>query len=200
MARTRPQGRTKSDHRVCQAARHARAAAYRDRIEISAEKQEALIAAVNARCDAEPAPRRRRGQKSKGARAARGPSPVRPCRSSARAGKSLKRRLAQSLGEPTVKGERPASASFAYLCFRSVLLKAPLRPELRLRLDKVSRVWPIALVRYSALVPMVEARVLSSLFMLQCYTALLLSMFLCSWLPSFDVSKLIAGWGFSSRN
>ncbi|GAQ91069.1 hypothetical protein KFL_007230010, partial [Klebsormidium nitens] len=103
MARTRPKGRTKSDHRVCQAERHARAANYRERIAISAEKQEALIAAVNMRCEAEPAPHRRRGQKSKGARAACGPSPVRPCRSSTSAEKSAKRHLARTLGAPTAK-------------------------------------------------------------------------------------------------
>ncbi|GAQ79186.1 hypothetical protein KFL_000260010 [Klebsormidium nitens] len=65
MARSRPCGRTKSDHWVCQAARFARAAAYRERISISAERQEILIAAVNARSDDIPAPRRRRCQRSK---------------------------------------------------------------------------------------------------------------------------------------
>ncbi|GAQ84218.1 hypothetical protein KFL_001800250 [Klebsormidium nitens] len=63
MARGRPHGRSKSDHRVCQAARHARAAEYKERIAISAEQQEARIAAVNAECNEEDAPRRRRGQK-----------------------------------------------------------------------------------------------------------------------------------------
>jgi hypothetical protein len=193
MARTRPQGRSKSDHRVCQAARHVRAADYRNRIEISAEKQEALIAAVNAWCDAEPAPRRRRGQKSKGEWAARGPLPVRPCRSSARATKLAKRHLAQSLGEPAAKGEKASFSELRLPLLPLRLAQAPLRQELRLGFDKMSRGWPIAWVRYSALVPRVEARVLSSLVMLQCYTASLLSMFLYSWLPPFVVLKLIAG-------
>ncbi|GAQ85487.1 hypothetical protein KFL_002370210 [Klebsormidium nitens] len=65
MAKGRPHGRSKSDHRVCQAARHALAAEYRERIAISAELQEARIAAVNVECNVEDAPRRRRGQKSK---------------------------------------------------------------------------------------------------------------------------------------
>ncbi|GAQ86183.1 hypothetical protein KFL_002740200 [Klebsormidium nitens] len=66
MARSRPCGRSKSDHRDCQAARFARAAEYRERITISAERQEILIAAVNAQSDDAPAPRRRRCQQSKG--------------------------------------------------------------------------------------------------------------------------------------
>jgi hypothetical protein len=65
MARGRPHGRSKSDHRVCQAARHARAAEHRERIAISAEQQEAPIAAANAERNVEDAPRRRWGQKSK---------------------------------------------------------------------------------------------------------------------------------------
>ncbi|GAQ91517.1 hypothetical protein KFL_007990030 [Klebsormidium nitens] len=65
MARSRPCGRSKSDHRVCQAARFAHAAEYRERISISAERQEILIDAVNARSDDIPAPRRRRCQRSK---------------------------------------------------------------------------------------------------------------------------------------
>ncbi|GAQ92441.1 hypothetical protein KFL_010140010 [Klebsormidium nitens] len=65
MARGRPCGRSKSDHRDCQAIRFARAADYRERIYISAEKQAVLIAAVNARCHTEPAPRRRRGRRFK---------------------------------------------------------------------------------------------------------------------------------------
>jgi hypothetical protein len=68
MARSRPCGRSKSDHRVCQAARFARAAEYRERTSISAERQEILIAAVNARRDDLPAPRRRRCQRSKGSK------------------------------------------------------------------------------------------------------------------------------------
>jgi hypothetical protein len=65
MARSRPSDWSKSDYRVCQAARSARAAEYRERISISAERQEILIAAVNARSDDIPAPRRRRCQRSK---------------------------------------------------------------------------------------------------------------------------------------
>ncbi|GAQ91961.1 hypothetical protein KFL_008920010, partial [Klebsormidium nitens] len=65
MARSRPCGRSKSDHRVCQAARFARAAEYRERISISAERQKILIAAVNAQSDDKSAPRRRRCQRSK---------------------------------------------------------------------------------------------------------------------------------------
>ncbi|GAQ89070.1 hypothetical protein KFL_004840090 [Klebsormidium nitens] len=64
MARSRPCGRSKSDHRVCQAARFARAAEYRKRVEISAERQAFLIAAVNAQSDDIPAPGRRRCQRS----------------------------------------------------------------------------------------------------------------------------------------
>jgi hypothetical protein len=66
MARSRPCGRSKSDHRDCQAVRFARAAEYRERISISAERQQILIAAVNAQSDDAPAPCRRRCQRSKG--------------------------------------------------------------------------------------------------------------------------------------
>jgi hypothetical protein len=66
MARSRPCGRFKSDHRVCQAARFARAADHRERISLSAERQEILIAAVNAGSDDALAPRRRRSPTSKG--------------------------------------------------------------------------------------------------------------------------------------
>jgi hypothetical protein len=69
MARGRPHGRTKSDHWVCQAACFARAAGYRDRISITAEKQEALIAASNAQANAEPPVRRKRAPKSLGVKA-----------------------------------------------------------------------------------------------------------------------------------
>ncbi|GAQ83181.1 hypothetical protein KFL_001380230 [Klebsormidium nitens] len=65
MARSRPIGWTKSDHRECQAARYARAADYRERISISVEKQERLFAALNAQTAEIPVPRRRRGQSSK---------------------------------------------------------------------------------------------------------------------------------------
>jgi hypothetical protein len=60
MAGSRPCSRSKSDHRVCQAARFARAAEYMERITITAQKQEILIAAVNARSDDKAAPGRRR--------------------------------------------------------------------------------------------------------------------------------------------
>jgi hypothetical protein len=115
MARGRPDGRTKSDHRVCQAVRFARAAEYRERICISAEKHEALIAAVNAQRDAEPSPRRRRSAKVKvlndEPRAICRSSQAHPCSSSGNAKKSAKRRLARALGEPTGKGEQACSCS-----------------------------------------------------------------------------------------
>jgi hypothetical protein len=66
MERGRPHGRSKSDERVCQEARHARAAEYRERINISAEQQKARIAAVNVECDLQDAPQKRRSQKSNG--------------------------------------------------------------------------------------------------------------------------------------
>ncbi|GAQ90697.1 hypothetical protein KFL_006750025 [Klebsormidium nitens] len=66
MATSRPCGRVKSDHRVCQAARFARAAEYRERITISAERQEFLIVAVDSRSNDIPVPRRRRCKSLKG--------------------------------------------------------------------------------------------------------------------------------------
>jgi hypothetical protein len=47
MVRTRPLGRTKSDHRVCQAERFKRAGEYRARIHISPEKQKSVFVSVN---------------------------------------------------------------------------------------------------------------------------------------------------------
>jgi hypothetical protein len=60
MAKIRPVGRTKSDHRVCQVERFARAAKYRSRIHITVEKQEAVFASVNKPCSAGAARRRKR--------------------------------------------------------------------------------------------------------------------------------------------
>jgi hypothetical protein len=64
MARTRPLGRTKSDHRVSQAKRFKRAGEYRARIHISPEKQESVFVSVNQPIIAE-APRRRKRKNSK---------------------------------------------------------------------------------------------------------------------------------------
>ncbi|GAQ86527.1 hypothetical protein KFL_002940130 [Klebsormidium nitens] len=103
MAGGRPHGRSKSDHRVCQAARYAHAAAYRERISISAEQQEARIAAVNAECDVQDAPRKRRGQNSRGLKkeacAARGSAHGRFCKASGSAKKKANQRLGKTLGK-----------------------------------------------------------------------------------------------------
>ncbi|GAQ90082.1 hypothetical protein KFL_005970030 [Klebsormidium nitens] len=103
MARGRPHGRSKSDHRVCQAAQHARAAEYRERIAISAEQQEARIAAVNAECTVEDAPRRRRGQKPKDPKTKSGAARVsvrgRSSKASGSAKKKAKKRLEHALGK-----------------------------------------------------------------------------------------------------
>jgi hypothetical protein len=109
MARGRPHGRSKSDHRVCQAAKHALAAEYRDRISISAEQQEARIAATNAECTFEEAPRRkRRSQKSRGlkneAGAAHKLAHGRSRKASGSAKKKANQRLAQSLEEAVERG------------------------------------------------------------------------------------------------
>jgi hypothetical protein len=64
MARTRPLGRKKSDHRVCQAERFIRAGEFRARIHISPEKQESVFFSVNQPIIAE-APRRRKHKNSK---------------------------------------------------------------------------------------------------------------------------------------
>eukprot|EP00243_Klebsormidium_subtile_P007512 TRINITY_DN334_c0_g2_i1.p1 TRINITY_DN334_c0_g2~~TRINITY_DN334_c0_g2_i1.p1 ORF type:complete len:912 (-),score=194.33 TRINITY_DN334_c0_g2_i1:256-2991(-) len=103
MARGRPHGRSKSDHRVCQAARHARAAEYRERIAISAEQQEARIAAVNAECNVEDAPWRRRRQESRKLKVKAGAARVSAggpsCKASGSAAKKAKKGLEHSLGK-----------------------------------------------------------------------------------------------------
>jgi hypothetical protein len=108
MARGRRHGRSKSDHRVCQAARHARAAEYRERIAISAEQQEARIAAVNAECNVE-APRRRRGQKSKDpktkASAARVSAQGHSSKATGSGKKKANKRLEHAHGKAAQRGE-----------------------------------------------------------------------------------------------
>ncbi|GAQ86528.1 hypothetical protein KFL_002940140 [Klebsormidium nitens] len=103
MARGRPHGRSKSDHRVCQEARYARAAQYRERITISAEQQEARIAAVNAECNVEHASRRRRRRESRElktkAGAARMSAGSRACKLSGGGKKKAKKGLEYSLGK-----------------------------------------------------------------------------------------------------
>ncbi|GAQ91668.1 hypothetical protein KFL_008300050 [Klebsormidium nitens] len=100
MARGRPHGRSKSDHRVCQEARYARAAEYRERISISVEQQEARIAAVNAECDVQDASQKRRSQKSsslkKEAWTARGSAQRGYCTAS---GSGANQRLGKMLGK-----------------------------------------------------------------------------------------------------
>ncbi len=109
MARGRPHGRSKSDHRVCQEARHARAAEYRERITISAEQQEARIAAVNAQCDVQDAPQKRKRQKSSGQKneawTARGSAQHGSCKASGNAKKKAKQRLGETLGKAAERGE-----------------------------------------------------------------------------------------------
>lgn len=109
MARGRPHGRSKSDHRVCQEAWYTRAAEYRERIAISAEQQEARIAAVNAECDLQDAPWERRSQKSSGLKkdawTARGLAQRRHCKASGNAKKKAKHHLGETLGKAVERGE-----------------------------------------------------------------------------------------------
>jgi hypothetical protein len=109
MARGRPHGRSKSDHRVCQAARYTRAAEYRERISISAEQQEARIAAVNAECDVQDAPQKRRCQKSSGLKkeawTARGSAQRGYCKASGSGKKKANQRLGTALGKAAERGE-----------------------------------------------------------------------------------------------
>jgi hypothetical protein len=115
MARGRPHGRSKSDHRDCQAARYARAAEYRERIAISAEQQEARIAAVNGKCNVGDAPHRRRRQKLRElkpkAGAARVSAGGRSCKASGSARKKATKRTEHALGKAAERGE------FWCMCF-----------------------------------------------------------------------------------
>lgn len=109
MARGRPHDRSKSDQRVCQAARYANAAEYRERTSISAEQQEERIAAVNADCNVQDAPRRRRGQKSKDRKtkafAARVSARGTSCRGSGSAKRKADKRLEHLLGKAAGRGK-----------------------------------------------------------------------------------------------
>ncbi|GAQ91098.1 hypothetical protein KFL_007270050 [Klebsormidium nitens] len=117
MARGRPHGRSKSDHRVCQAARHARAAEYRERIAISAEQQEARIAAVNAECDLQDAPQKRRSQKSSGRKKEAWTAGASAQRGSCKASGSGKKKASQYLGEALGKAtERDLHSFHCHAC------------------------------------------------------------------------------------
>ena len=130
MARGRPHGRSKSDHRVCQEARYARAAEYRERIAISAEQQEARIAAVNAEGNVEDAPRRRRRQESRKLKVKAGAARVSAggpsCKASGSAEKKAKKGLEHSLGKAAESGE--------FWCMASALIDLPCEAEAKQKL------------------------------------------------------------------